>query len=150
MNDEQLLAQLQSQGLLDAAAATRLKRDALMADEPIESLIWKQHLVDDAKVAEFKSGVLKVPYRKIDTATLDPKLFSMIPEETARSYGAVPLSFDENNLLVIGMVHPDDQKSQEAVKFIARQNHWNLGVYLISYGDWQDALKKYSPYRSEI
>jgi type IV pilus assembly protein PilB len=48
------------------------------------------------------------------------------------------------------MVHPDDLKAQDAVKFIARQAHVSLGVYLISYGDWQEVLKKYSPYRTEI
>jgi type IV pilus assembly protein PilB len=36
------------------------------------------------------------------------------------------------------------------MKFIARQNHINLGVYLISYNDLQAALRKYSPYRAEV
>ncbi len=56
----------------------------------------------------------------------------------------------QDGLLVIGMLHPDDSKAQDAMKFIARQNHINLGVYLISYDDLQAALKKYSPYRAEI
>jgi type IV pilus assembly protein PilB len=149
MTDEQLLTQLQTQNLIDAAMATRLRRDSLIGDEPVESLISRQHLVDDVQVAQIKSAALKVPYKKVDLATLDAKLLQMIPEETARTYAAIPLSFD-NNLLVIGMVHPDDAKAQDAVKFIARQNRWNLGVYLISYGDWQEILKKYSPYRNEI
>jgi len=149
MSDEQLLAQLQVKGLVDAAGVTRLKRDALMGDEPAEAIIWKQHLIDDAKVAEAKSAALKVPYQAIDLTKVDAKLLSMIPEETARTYAVVPLSF-ENELLIVGMVNPDDTQAQDAIKFIARQNHWNLGVYLISYGDWQEVLKKYSPYRNEI
>jgi type IV pilus assembly protein PilB len=149
MNDEQLLVQLQAQNLIDAATATRLRRDALIGDESVESLISKQHIVDEARVAQIKSAALKVPYQKVDPKAIDAKLLQMVPEETARTYAAVPLSFD-NNLLVIGMVHPDDGKAQDAMKFIARQNRWNLGVYLISYGDWQDVLKKYSPYRNEI
>ncbi|HVO28537.1 MAG TPA: GspE/PulE family protein [Candidatus Paceibacterota bacterium] len=151
MSDDQLLAQLQSQGLIDAATANRVKRDALIGDESAESAIWRTRLVPDERVAQAKSALLKVPYRKVDLATLDAKLLAMVPEETARNYGTIPLSFDQAGaLLVIGMVWPDDLKAQDAVKFIARQNHWNLGVYLISYGDWQDALKKYSPYRNEI
>ncbi len=77
------------------------------------------------------------------------KLFELIPEETARTYEAIPIAL-EDNLLIVGMVHPDDPKAQEALKFVARQNHLNLGVYLISYGDWEAVLKKYSPYRTEI
>jgi type IV pilus assembly protein PilB len=61
----------------------------------------------------------------------------------------VPLSL-ENGLLVVGMLHPDDAKAQEAIKFIARRSRFSLGVYLISYGDWQAALRQYSPYDSEI
>src|SRR5258708_2311921 len=74
---------------------------------------------------------------------------NFLPEETARTYQAVPISL-QDNLFVVGMLHPDDAKSQDALKFIARQNHVNLGVYLISYSDWDEALKKYSPYRAQI
>lgn len=149
MSGDQLLIQLQAQNLIDAATVNRLRRDSLVNDEPIESLLWKQRLVDDAKLAELKSGLLRVPYKKIDPASIDAKLLAMIPEGTARTYATIPLSF-ENDLLIVGMVNPDDAQAQDAVKFIARQNHWNLGVYLVSYGDWQDVLKKYSPYRNEI
>lgn len=149
MSDDQLLAELQSEGLLDAAGVNRVRRDALVGDESAEAVIWKGRLVDDDKMATVKSTILKVPYRKIDPATINAKLLAMLPEETARTYQAIPISF-ENNLLVLGMVNPDDLQGQEAVKFIARQNHWNLGVYVVSYGDWQGVLKKYSPYGSEI
>jgi type IV pilus assembly protein PilB len=149
MNDEQLLAQLLAQKLIDATTANRLRRDSLISEESIESLISRQRIIDEVKVAQIKSAALHVPYQKIDPAAIDTKLLQLIPEETARAYAVVPLSF-ENNLLVLGMVHPDDAKAQDAIKFIARQNRWNLGVYLISYGDWQDVLKKYSPYRTEI
>ncbi len=149
MTPEQLLAELQKRGLVDATKATRIQRDALMTGEPIESVIAKQRLVDDTKIAELKSEVLKVPYKKIDPKEIDPKLFGTIPEDTARTYQTIPISLNEN-LLVVGMIHPDDQKAQDALKFIARQNHYNLGVYLISWGDWETVLQKYSPYRAEI
>jgi type IV pilus assembly protein PilB len=149
MTDDELLEQIKKQGLLDAPAANRLKRDALISGDSIETTIAKQRLLDDVKVAEIKSVAVKVPYKKIDPQSIDEKLFSIIPEETARTYAVIPLSF-ENNALIVGMLHPEDSKSQDAVKFIARQNRYSLGVYLISYGDWQDVLKRYSPYRNEI
>ncbi len=149
MTDDELLEQIKKQGLLDAPAANRLKRDTLISGEPLEATIAKQRLLDDAKVAEIKSAVLRVPYKKIDPQSIDEKLFVTVPEETARTYATIPLSL-ENNALIVGMLHPEDPKAQDAVKFIARQNRYNLGVYLISYGDWQDVLRRYSPYRSEI
>ena len=149
MTDDELLEQIKKQGLLDATTANRLKRDTLISGDSLEAAIAKERLLDDAKIAEIKSAIVKVPYKKIDPQDIDEKLFSIIPEETVRTYATIPLSL-ENNALIVGMLHPEDPKAQDAAKFIARQNHYGLGVYLISYGDWQDVLKRYSPYRGEI
>ena len=149
MTEDQLLDQVQKQGLLAPEALARLRRSAATSGEAVEAIISRERLIPDAKIAELKSAILNVPYEKIDAKTIDEKLFSLVSEETARTYGVAPISLADN-LLVIGMLHPDDPKDQDAVKFIARQNHLNLGVYLISYGDWTDVLRRYSPYRSEI
>ena len=149
MNDDQLLDQIQKQGLLPSPTVARLRRDIIVSGESAEAIIQRERLVPDVKIAEMKSALMNVPYQKIDTQAIDEKLFGMIPEETARTYGIVPISLD-NNLLVIGMLHPDNAKAQDAVKFVARQNHVNLGVYLIAYGDWEAVIRRYSPYRSEI
>jgi type IV pilus assembly protein PilB len=149
MTSDELLQQLQTRGLLNPTIAARLKRDTLITGKSIEDLIANERIVPDEKIAELKSELLKIPYKKVDTASVDPKLFTIVPEETARTYETIPLSL-QDGLLVIGMLHPEDPKAQEAMKFIARQNQLNLGVYLIGYGDWRAVLTKYSPYRAEI
>lgn len=149
MTSEELLQQLEARGLINAATANRLKRDVLIGGETPEALINRERLVPDEKIAELKSELLKIPYKKVDPETIDAKLLEVMSEETARTYGAIPISL-QDNLLVIGMLHPEDTKAQEALKFVARRNQLNLGVYLISYGDWQAVLRKYSPYRAEI
>lgn len=149
MKGEELLKVLEAQGLLTEAAAARLARESLLSNTPVEDLLYRNKAVDDRKVAEVKSASLKIPYRKVDLERYDEKLLEFVPEETARTYGVAPLE-KKDNLLVVGMVSPDDLKAQEALKFIARQSHMNLGVFLISFGDWQGVLQKYSPYRTEI
>jgi type IV pilus assembly protein PilB len=149
MTDDQLLDQIQKQGLLPAATVARLRRDVLVSNEPVEAIIQRERLVPDIKMAELKSTLTNVPYQKIDAQAIDAKLLEMIPEETARTYGVAPISVADN-LLVIGMLHPDNAKAQDAMKFVARQNHLSLGVYLIAYGDWEAVIRRYSPYRSEI
>jgi type IV pilus assembly protein PilB len=149
MTSDELLQKMQATGLVDAGLATRLKRDALISGESIEAIIAQQRAVDDVKIAELKSQMLKVPYKKINVAEIDEKILGFIPEDTARTYEAIPIAL-QDNLLIVGMLHPDDPKSQEALKFIARQNHLNLGVYLISFSDWDAVLRKYSPYRAQI
>ena len=149
MTDDQLLDQIQKQGLLPAPTVARLRRDILVNNESAEAIIQRERLIPDVKIAELKSSLTNVPYQKIDAAAIDAKLLGFIPEETVRTYGVAPISLADN-LFIVGMLHPDNTKAQDAVKFIARQNHVNLGVYLISYGDWEAVIRRYSPYRSEI
>lgn len=149
MSSEELLKEIKNAGLADDAAISRIKKESALYDKSVEEIAASSGLVDDRKLAELKAKILKVPYKKADTGNLDKKLFEILPEETARSYGVAPLEIKEN-MLVVGMVYPDDEKAQDALKFLARQRKLNLGVYLISYGDWRNILKNYSSYRTEI
>jgi type IV pilus assembly protein PilB len=149
MTQDELLQQLQTRGLLNPTVAARVMRDAAASGELPEIIIARERIVPDDAITSLKSELLKIPAKAVVVAEIDPKLFAMVPEETARTYELAPLAL-QDNLLIVGMLHPDDAKAQDALKFIARQNHVNLGIYLISYGDWQGVLGKYSPYRAEI
>lgn len=149
MTNDQLTQTLQSQGFLSEEQATKLKREAFVANRSVEDLIHERRLVDDEKIAQAKSAALRIPYQKIDLTAFDEKLVELIPEETVRNYGIVPLE-KRDNLLVAGMLNPDDAKAQEALKFIARRARMNLGVYVVSYDDWQQVLRKYSPYKTGV
>lgn len=149
MTGEELLQQGQARNLFSATDANRVRRDALISGESIEATIWRERIAQDEAIAQLKSELLKVPYKKFDPATVDEKLFQLIPEDTARTYDAVPIS-RADNLLIVGMINPDDTKAQDALKFIARKNSINLGVYLVSRGDYEAVMRRYSPYRTEI
>ena len=149
MTGEELLQQGQARNLFSAADANRVRRDALISGEQIEAIMWRERIAPDDAIAQLKSELLKVPYKKFDPAAVDDKLFQLIPEDTARTYEAIPIS-QADNLLIVGMLHPDDTKAQDALKFIARKNSINLGVYLIAYNDYEAVMRRYSPYRTEI
>ena len=103
----------------------------------------------EEKVAQIKSAFLKVPYKKINIAEITKELLANISEEVARTYKVIPISRSKD-LLVLGMIHPDDPQAQDALRFVAKQQKINLGVYLISPGDFDLALRKYSPYKDEV
>ncbi len=149
MNEDQFLTGLENSGLIDEATSKRLKKEVLLSGRAIEEIIQERRIVDDVKVAEFKSGLSKIPFQKIDFDNYDDSLLSLIPEETVRTYSVAPI-IKKDNLFIVGMLHPEDLKAQDVLKFIARRNRLDLGIYLMSYGDWQEILRKYSPYRSEI
>jgi type IV pilus assembly protein PilB len=149
MNDELFIDELQKKGLIDEAGAKRLKKEILLSGRGVEDVIHERRIIDDEKICAFKSELFGVPYQKVDFNSWDPELIKIIPEETIRTYGVIPIS-KQDSLFVVGMLHPNDLKAQEALKFIARRNRLDLGIYLISYGDWQDVLRRYSPFKSEI
>lgn len=149
MTDDQLLQELGSRRLIDETMTNKLRREVLISGRSAEQLIYERRLIDDGKIAELKSQLLNVPYQKIRFDTLESGLLDLVPEETVRTYGIAPIS-KQGDVLVVGMLHPDDAKAQEALKFIAHRNNLNLGVYVLAYGDWQEVLKRYSPYKTEI
>ena len=76
-------------------------------------------------------------------------MISNIPEETARTYKVVPIE-KTKDMLVVGMISPQDPQAQEALRFVAKQQKINLGVYLVTPGDFDLILQKYSPYKDII
>jgi type IV pilus assembly protein PilB len=149
MTDIELLQALIARGVVSEEQGVFLKKDITIAGRGLEDLIYERHIVDDAKVATVKSELLGVPYQKVDTASVDGSLFAIIPEDTMRTYRVAPLS-KQDTTLVVGMVNPADPKAQEALRFIARRNRVDLGVYLIAYSDFQELLRRVSPYKSTI
>lgn len=149
MSSEELVKELKKAGLLSEAAARKLEKEIIVSGESIDAVALRTKLIDEKKLVEFKSEFLKVPYKKIDLEKFDRSLLEIVPEETAKTYNVVPLA-KKDNMLVVGMVAPDDPRAQEALKFVARENRLNLGVYLISFSDWLEVLKRYSAYRTEV
>jgi type IV pilus assembly protein PilB len=149
MNDKLLLDTLVQKGIISQDVAERVARDTFLTKKTAEEILHERLLADDAAVLAVKSELLGIPSTKIDPEKLSEELKTIISEETARSYKVVPISRSKE-MLVVGMVRPDDTKAQDALRFIAKKLGVNLGVYLISLGDLDAALRKYSPYKDEI
>lgn len=149
MNDKLLLKTLVSRGHISQDVADRVERDALMTQKTAEDILHERLLADDAAVTKVKSELLGVPATTLDPEKLTDDLKAVISEETARNYRVVPVSRTKD-MLVVGMVRPDDPKAQDALRFIAKKLGVNLGVYLVTLDDYDAAMRKYSPYKSEI
>lgn len=149
MNDKTLLDALVKKGILSQELATKILQEASFSKKSAEELLHNRRLADDVSVAQVKSAALGVPYQKVKADDLALDLLKLIPAETAMSYKVIPLSRTKD-MLVVGMVRPDDVKAQDALRFIAKQLRVDLGVYLISLDDFDEVARKYSPYRSEI
>ncbi len=149
MENKTFLQELTKEGLLAEEAAKKILQEASLARKSVEELIYDRRLIDEEKVVKVKSRLLGIPYKKVEIEEVKGDLLSLIPEETVRTYKVIPLE-KSDNLLVVGMLNPDDTKAQEAIKFIAKQSRSNLGVYLITRSAWEGVLRLYSPYHSQV
>ena len=149
MEDKKLIEQLISAGFLNKDQGEKLLAEALLAKKRVEDFIYERNVVGELDVATVKSKILGIPYKKVSLDQLSDDLMKLIPEETVSNYKVIPLSRDQN-MLVVGMLHPDDQKAQDALRFIARQSRISLGVYLITPSDLEAVIRKYSPYTNQI
>lgn len=129
--------------------ADRLLKETESTNRSVEELIYARNLIDDVEVAKIKSKILKIPYKKIEPDSVDESIFKLIPGETVRTYKMVPLSRTKD-LLVVGMVNPDNTNAQEALRFLAKQQKINLGVYVVTPSDVNAVLKNFSQYGEEI
>ncbi|MDD5430636.1 MAG: GspE/PulE family protein [Candidatus Pacebacteria bacterium] len=149
MNSQILLKALVDKNLLLQDAADKLTKESALIRKTPEELIYDRRLVDEVEVAKIKSGILKIPYKKISAEEIPKEILSLINEEIARTYKLVPVS-KTRDLLVVGMLNPDDQKAQDALRFIAKQQQINLGIYLVTPGDLETVLRKYSPFKDQV
>lgn len=149
MDDKTLIQTLVGETAISEELGQRILQEAATAGTSAEEVIYARRLVDEATVAEAKSKILGIPYRKVDTEKIPTEILQTIPQETAETYRAVPLEM-RGKTLIVGMVSPWDVRAQEALRFIAKRNQVSLGIYIITPSDAEKVIRLYSPYQSEI
>ena len=149
MDNKKLAAGLIQKTILSEELAQKLLTEASQTNKPLEEILYSRRLVDEVIAAQVKSELLGVPFQKVKPETISNEVLKIVPEETARNYKLVPLK-KEGDMLVVGMLHPDDSRAQEALRFIGQQYELNLGIYLITPSDLELSLRRYSPYQSEV
>ncbi|MDO8601531.1 MAG: ATPase, T2SS/T4P/T4SS family [bacterium] len=147
MDDNRLIKELIDGGFLSPEQGEALLRDAVNFARSVEEIIASKNLVSEKDLAQAKSRILGVPYTAVNLSTIPDDLLQLIPEETAKTYEVVPLH-REGSTLIVGMVHPDNQKTQEVLRFVAKQNKVSMGAYVITPSDLSLVLRKYSPFEN--
>ncbi len=149
MDNKKLAQGLIKNAILSEELAQKLLVESSQINKSLESILYIRRLVDEVSVAKVKSEITGVPYQKIKSEEISEEILKFIPEETAINYKMVPLKM-EKDMLIVGMIDPLNAKTQEALRFISQQNRLQIGIYLITPTDMELALRRYSPYQTEI
>ncbi len=149
MTDQELVKKLVEKKIITDDVGRRVLRDAGLRGQPAEDLIYQGRLADEVAVAKVKSEMLGIPYKKVNVDAVTDALIALIPKETSKTYQVIPVE-KNGDMLVVGMLRPDNLQAQEALKFIAKQERVSLGVYLVTPSDIAAVWRKYSPYKNEV
>lgn len=149
MDTQTLFTELIAKGVIAPEAAEQALSAGREAGKPPEDFLYSLRLADEVRVAEVKSRLLGIPYRKVDVAAIPDEALKMIPFETSQHYRVMPISKD-GGMLTVGMLNPDDPQAQEALRFVAKEGRLSVGVYLVAPSALEQVWRRYMPFESEI
>ncbi len=103
----------------------------------------------EIKEVQEKARKLGVPFVDLTGQIIPPQALKEVSEEAASFYQFVPIG-KKDETLEIGMLNPDDLKSQEAVKFIAQSRNFTPKIFLITQTDFENVLSQYRTLKEEV
>ncbi len=133
---EELLVQ---NGLITADELKKLHARATAENQPFLSLLVGENHVSNEDLTKTIAQVTKVPYVNLLNAKVNPKVLSLLPQEIAERYMAVPLG-EMQNRLVVAMIDADNV---QAVDFLSNRIGRPLKVFLASQEGIENVVKQY-------
>lgn len=149
MTDKDLINALVQGKLITKDRADKILREAQALRRPAEDLVYEEKTIDEESIAKAKATTMGVPWKKVEQDLVGDDLLRIIPRDVVQNYKVVPIE-RRGNMLVVGMLQPDNPAAQEALRFIAKREELSLGIYLITPSDFAAILRRYSPYHGEI
>lgn len=144
-----LLQELVKRGMVNQTEADSLEFGLRTSGKKEEEFILEKGLVKENILFGLKGEILNIPLKEIAVEEVKLKTLELIPEETAKFYKMIPLIKKEKELYV-GMVYPEDLKTQEALKFLSREMNFSYRVFLITPTTFDNILKQYRTLKKEV
>lgn len=139
-NEKQVQDVLVSSGVITAQQLNDANIAATKAKQPLISYMVKQGVITDEQLTKANSTITKVPYVNLTNAKIDPKVLSLLPQEIAERYMAVPLG-EMQHRLVVAML---DANNVQAVDFLSNRIARPLKVYVASETGIKEVIKQYA------
>src|SRR3970040_1936778 len=79
------------EGLINGIELERLKSQAHHDRQPVLSLLLKEGHINDEQLTKALAEVNNVPYVNLSQVQVDPKILSLLPQDLAEHYMAVPI-----------------------------------------------------------
>jgi len=104
---------------------------------------------DEIKMGQERAKSLGVPFLSLAGKNITPDVLKEVSEEAAAFYQFIPIE-KKGNILHVGMVNPDDMRSQQALNFIAKRRGFEPEISLVTAPDLAETLAQYRTLKEEV
>lgn len=143
---EKLTSLLVDEGLVAADTLTAAKDEAAKAGKPLFSLLTDKDIIDDELLTHAIAQVSGVPYVNLASTLIDQNILTLLPEDIAERFMAVPLA-EVQNRLAVAMI---DANNVQAVDYLANRIQRPLKVFMASESGVRHVLDQYKTDLSSV
>ncbi|PIZ63169.1 type II secretion system protein E, partial [Candidatus Saccharibacteria bacterium CG_4_10_14_0_2_um_filter_52_9] len=115
--EQQVQQALVSSGMLTSEKLQEAKITADKDSQPLFTFLVKNNYITDEQLTKANATITKVPYVNLTSARIDPAVLSLLPQDIAERYMAVPLG-EIQHRLVVAMLDADNV---QAVDFLSNR-----------------------------
>ncbi len=137
---QQIQDLLVEEGVITKDTLEQATAKAKDENEPLFSLLVKAGQISDEQLTRAMAAANNVPYVNVSIAHIEPKILSLLPQDVAEHYMAVPLG-EMQNRLVVAMLDADNV---QAVDFLSNKIGRPLKVYAASESGIRHVLEQYA------
>ncbi len=130
---------LVNDGLITVGKLKELRDKAEQSSTPLFSVLVSDKAITEEALTHAIAKAAKVPYVNLTTTIIDPDVLSLLPQDVAERYMAVPLG-EMQHRLVVAMLDADNV---QAVDFLANKIGRPLKVYAASEAGIKHILQQY-------
>jgi type IV pilus assembly protein PilB len=139
-NSQKLEDVLVSSGALTREKLAIAQTAAEQSKEPLVSYMLKNGYINDEQLTKANATITKMPYVNLAEAKIEHKILSLLPQDVAERYMAVPLG-EMQHKLVVAMLDADNV---QAVDFLSKKINRPLKVYVASEASIRQVLAQYA------
>jgi len=134
-----LMSLLIDEGLVTESVLKNAEAAATSSNQPLFAILTQQHIIDDEMLTHAIAQVSGVPYVNLTSSIIDQNILSLLPEDIAERFMAVPLA-EVQNRLAVAMI---DANNVQAVDYLASRIERPLKVFMTSEAGVRHVLDQY-------
>ncbi len=139
ISDQQLKELILKTGLVTQATIQSVEEFAKLGSTTLYNALIERDAIADEKLGLLIADFLHYPFILLSKLTIQPDVFSMIPERVARKQEVIPFEKD-NETIKLAMADPTNKEIQDA---LARKTGLRIVPYLTTEREIDNALKVY-------